>query len=228
MKGFVSILFTVFMATVMPMDVSAQEQFEINSGGFYVVLDGGSRGVYDESEVDVTQRIAVEAEYDPGYIFGGGFGYDTGEGWRYEIAVSYSENEAGVIGFGEVRNPSGMSLGNADIRFDDSYASTFNVLATGFYDIHLRQYKNFVPYIGLGFGYGRVKVKGDATVSLAGETVTVSISGRENQFVSASMLGFRYSLSDNLSVGLESSSLAYDVENPSFVYDLKARVYYSF
>ncbi|MCY3972963.1 MAG: outer membrane beta-barrel protein [Candidatus Dadabacteria bacterium] len=222
-KAVVSIVVAVFMATGLPMGVSAQGQFEEEGrNGVYVVLDAGTRGFLSEGEVDLSNREAFAVDYDTGYVFGGGIGYDMG-GFRSELAVSFSNNKADVGGFAD-SDPDLILSGR------DTDVSTFNVLAKGIVDLNLSQFDNFVPYVGVALGYGRFKVDTNLTVAVVGVgTLTFTGGGSDNYFVYGGMAGFRYLISDKFSVGLESNSLIYyDSEDPSSSYNLKARVYYSF
>lgn len=225
-KAVVSIVVAVFMATGLPVGVSAQGQFEEEERrGAYVVLDVGSRSFLSQAEVVVSATSASSAlalDYDVGYVFGGRFGYDMGNGFRSELVVSYSDNQVEFGGFREMLNPDGSLdstvaiLGNTDV-------STLNVLAKGFFDLRLNQFNNFVPYAGISLGYGRSKIE-----SVTGTSGTIP-GDTESLFAYGGTLGFRYFVSDKFAVGLESSSLIYyDSEDPESSYNLKARVYYSF
>ena len=218
MKRLVSILVAVSMVMVMPMSVFAQGQFEETKGnsGFYFVLDGGLRSFSNEYTVDFSPNPAVAAgavDYGVNYIVGGGFGYDTGWGFRAEFATSYSvtEGDLGVLGRGHIARLEGHTL---------------NVLAKGIFDLHLPSNKNFVPYAGVVGGYVRFKYDAIDSRSQCCRTV---LSDTENHFAYGGLFGFRYSVSERISVGLESSSLvSFDALDPEFSHIFKARVYYSF
>ena len=231
-KKFVSILFAVFMATGMPVSVSAQEQeyFEEvgGNGGFYFVLDGGLRGFLNDAEVDLRNAEAFSVDYSDGYIFGGGLGYESRYGWRSEVAVSYSVNEADAGALIAEIAGRGSTVRAISTGVD---VSTLNVLAKGIFDFHLRQYKNFSPYAGVAWGYGRYKFD-DFIVTAQDGVVSTAFTipgGTESYFAYGGLFGFRYSVSEQLSVGLEASSLIYyDSDDPESSYNFKARVYYSF
>lgn len=218
-KLLASILFAVFMAAGVSVKVSAQEGAGKKTG-FYAALDGGARGYLSQAEVTVSPTLAssaLAADYDAGYIFGGGVGYDTGQGLRFELAGSYSKNKGDLAGFREVLDRDGRLASTLNFGADFD-VSTLNILTKGFFDLHLKSFANFVPYAGIQLGYGRSKadVSGLPNVS-------------DNHFVYGGITGFRYLLNENFSAGLESGSLIYyDKDDPAVSYNFKARVYYSF
>lgn len=201
------------------VSASAHERLE-NKNRFYTFVDGGVRGFLSQSEVIVSAtsaQSAIAADFDAGYMFGVGFGLDTGSGFRPELAVSYSKNKGEVGGFREVLDVDGIlqSTEGLSAGFD---VSTLNVLTKWFLDWHLKSSDSFVPYVGIQLGYSRVKIKFD-----------ILDDDSENYFVYGGISGFRYLLNDNFSVGLESSSLIYyDSDDPATSYSLKARIDYSF
>lgn len=221
MKKFLaSVLFAVFMAAGVSVNVSAQEGVGKKTG-FYAALDGGVRGFLSDAEVAVSPTLASSAfaaDYDAGYIFGGGVGYDTGQGPRFELAGSYSKNKGDLAGFREVLDRAGNL--DSTLNFAGNFdVSTINILTKGFFDLHLRSFANFVPYAGIQLGYGRSKADVDGLIS--------NVS--DNHFVYGGITGFRYLLNENFSAGLESGSLIYyDKDDPTVSYNFKARVYYSF
>jgi len=165
-----SVLFAVFMAAGVSVNVSAQEGIGKKTG-FYAALDGGVRGFLSNAEVTVSSTLAssaLAADYDAGYKFGGGVGYDTGQGPRFELSGSYSKNKGDLAGFTEVLDGTG-NLDSTRSLAADFDVSTLNILTKGFFDLHLRQFANFVPYAGIQLGYGRSKADVDGLISNASD-----------------------------------------------------------
>ncbi len=210
------VIFAIFLAVLIPAAGSSAQDIS-QSGGFYVALDGGVRFYSKASYED--SGLKADEEYDAGYTFGGAFGYDTGEGIRSELAVSFTGNGGEFSGGGQ-----GITIaGDFDVV-------TFNALGRFFYDFH--HFGDFVPYIGAAAGYGRVNF--DLTPGIVATNtqtnVTLTITGEETEsyFIYGGILGMRFLLSDNLAVGMESSSVFYDVGDATYSYNLTGRVYYKF
>lgn len=74
------------------------------------------------------------SSFDPGYAFGGAFGYDTGNGWRYELTSIYQKSD--VDRFNDV--PSHGHLWSSGLMANATYDLTRNT--------------QFTPYVGAGVG----------------------------------------------------------------------------
>ena len=72
--------------------------------------------------------------FDPGYAFGGAFGYDTGNGWRYELTSIYQKSD--VDRFNDV--PSHGHLWSTGLMANATYDLVPNA--------------QFTPYVGAGVG----------------------------------------------------------------------------
>lgn len=78
--------------------------------------------------------LKTSADFDDGYVFGGAFGYDTGNGWRYEVDSLYQLS--GIDSFGA--SPSTGHLSSSSLMFNTTFDLTQNTL--------------FTPYLGAGIG----------------------------------------------------------------------------
>lgn len=196
-KSFFVFFFLAVSFAVGSANVRAQSFPE---GGVYMAFDGGVRVIH----LDVGDS-EIDDDPDVGYLFGGAVGYDTGKGPRGELAVSYSNNNVSISGT------------EADFDF-----GLFTVLGKGYYDLHLDG-TSFTPFIGPALGYGRVS----ASISVpAGRDVTVKVSASDDIFLWGGQVGFRVSLNENISAGLEYSLLG--DEDAEFVGGIVGRIQYKF
>lgn len=125
------------------------------TSSFYAVGRGAASFARDtQFGVGALGIATVENDYSTGYMALLGIGYSGGNGIRAELDVSYTSTD---ISFhtANLQDGTQATFGPAD---SFGKASSFAVMASGYYDIDFGT--RLTPFVGAGIGYGRVDADG--------------------------------------------------------------------
>lgn len=153
----------------------------------YIEYSGGASFVADQSlsGADASGALLMgRASSNIGFNFGGAVGTRFLKYFRSEIQVSYRQNEVENLSLqGESNNASG-------------HISLLAVMVNGYFDYDLGI--GFVPYIGVGVGWGSVEIdaKSDAGA------FTSQVEGEDSVFTYSVMAGASYPINEILDLSL--------------------------
>jgi opacity protein-like surface antigen len=153
--------------------------------GYYLEFHGGGTFLMD-SDLHVDGGGSMEAQFDPGYLVGGAFGYAFEQGFRGEIAVDYRHNDIDDgTASGDARSLAGMVNGYFQLPVD------FPVK----------------PYVGGGIGVAKVSTDANAFGS-------DFLSDDDNVFAYQAMAGITYEINPAVAVG--AGYVYFATKDPSF------------
>ncbi|MCZ6638180.1 MAG: outer membrane beta-barrel protein, partial [Alphaproteobacteria bacterium] len=95
----------------------------------------------EDSDVHGLGPIAVDLDFDTGYVGAIAVGYGLGNGLRIEGELAHRRNDIDQI------NVFGVGLGSGDVK-------TTSLMLNLVYDINLKS--KLVPYIGVGIGFANI------------------------------------------------------------------------
>ncbi len=175
----------------------------VETSGFYVGVNGGLSLFPNYSDTNnnfpngnlVIPVNGINAVFVPysyqtaGWNAGASFGYRW-NAWRAELEGSYMQQAARNA----ARNQFIPGFGTYNLK----NLQILTVLANGYYDFDLGN--NFVPYVGLGLGWGQTKTRfAFIPVNLNN---SFNSSSTRNGFAFQGVLGLDYKITDNVRLGL--------------------------
>lgn len=220
---FLITLFALLAAIFISVGARAEgvsSKLQSANSGYYFTVGYGVRQFFGDTYADSDLVISTDPRL--GYLFSGGFGYDSGDGVRAGIEVSYSNN---YVDFGL------MVLDPDDTRSFEGIGGElefWSFLLRGSYYFPLNT--TFVPFVGAVVGYSRSEINFDGRV-VNTETLQIgSFSDRntDNLFSWGSVVGLRIPVNEKLSSEVEYSLIGSDVDDIDWSIVVQGRISYKF
>ena len=167
------------LALALPVDPAKAQD---DKPGLYASLSG----MY-VVPLDVELAVpggTVDLIFENGLGFQGALGYSLGSGLRAEFEIGYRRNDMDEVG---------------GVKLDAEY-SALSFMLNGFFDFSAGGVR---PYVGGGFGAVRQEAEIEVgSVTVGGETASVSLSESDTDMAFQGMIGVGYPLSDRAIVHL--------------------------
>lgn len=179
----------------------------VDNSGFYIGVNGGlnllarNNNNWDNGFLVVNGVALVPVAVNnvnnfwnyntAGWNIGAALGYRYNN-WRVELEGSYMQHSANNTWFG-------FNLNNAFFgNFHTRNLDIVTVLLNGYYDFDMGN--NFVPYVGLGLGWGQTQTRWN--FGFANVVNPFAASWTRNGFAFQGVLGLDYKVTDNVRIGV--------------------------
>lgn len=178
----------------------------VDNSGFYVGVNGGLNLLANNNDgwnngllVNNVALVAINngnwnGYRSTGWNIGGAIGYRYNN-WRVEVEGSYLQHNANNTLWG-FNNAAGAFFGNFGLR----RLQIVTALLNGYYDFDMGN--NFVPYVGIGLGWGQIQTRWNWGFAPAFGNAFFNNTWTRNTFAFQGVLGLDYKITDNVRLGV--------------------------